>query len=121
MSDFNEKGKYGGQNGVPDNTSSGNPSDPWSINSILKNQDNDIFSSSEIDSGRSFNDTDEIYSGRPSGTDKKREDVPVGHAKSSKSRKKKKKSPLSNYYTLHHWIHLPFSRLFFFTYYLITF
>ena len=91
MSGFNEKGKYGGQNGVPDNTSSGNPSDPWSINSILKNQDNDIFSSSEIDSGRSFNDTDEIYSGRPSGTDKKREDVPVGRAKSSKSRKKKKK------------------------------
>ena len=91
MSDFNEKGKDGGQNGVPDNTSSGNPSDPWSINSILKNQDNDIFSSSEIDSGRSFNDTDEIYSGRPSGTDKKREDVPVGRAKSSKSRKKKKK------------------------------
>lgn len=91
MSDFNEKGKYGGQNGVPDNTSSGNPSDPWSINSILKNQDNDIFSSSEIDSGRSFNDTDEIYSGRPSGADKKREDVSRRHAKSSKTVRKRRR------------------------------
>lgn len=91
MSDFNERGKHEQQNESSDYNNSQNSADPWSINSILGNEGNNIFSSSEAGSENSSEESNDIYSGRPVGAEKIGEDIPLGHTKRSKNGKKKKK------------------------------